>query len=47
MESKHYWQLFMETGAPEMYLFYNKARKMEAQNVLDDEGVGASGHKLQ
>ena len=30
MNAGGYWQLFLETGAPEMYLLYNKARKMSA-----------------
>ena len=47
MDSSHYWQLFIETGAPEMYLLYNKVRRMEVQNVLDNKGFGAQGHELQ
>ena len=47
MEARHYWQLFVETGAPEMYLLYNKARKMEVQNVLDDQGAGAAHNELR
>ena len=47
MDASNYWQLFIETGAPEMYLLYNEARKMEVQNVLDDKGTGAASHKLQ
>lgn len=47
MDSQNLWQLFLETGAPEMYLLYNKARKMEEPYVLDDTGIGASGNKLQ
>ena len=47
MQAKDYWQLFMETGAPELYLLYNNARKMETSYVLDDAGPGATGHNLQ
>ncbi len=47
MEAKDYWRLFMETGAPEMYLFYSRAQKMEARNVPEDQGLGASCHGLQ
>lgn len=47
MDSNNLWQLFLETGAPEMYLLYNKARKMEEPYVLDDTGTGASGNQLQ
>lgn len=47
MTSQDYWQVFLETGAPEMYLLFNNARKMEINNVLDNPGLGASGHSLQ
>ena len=47
MTSQDYWQMFLETGAPEMYLLYNNARKVEIGNVLDNPGPGASGHNLQ
>ena len=47
MTSQEYWQMFLETGAPEVYLLFNNARKMEITNVLDNPGPGASGHNLQ
>lgn len=47
MKANDYWNMFLETGAPEMYLLYSKALKMEAGNVLDDPGTGAAGHGLQ
>ena len=47
MTSQDYWQIFLETGVPEMYLLYNNARKMENRHVLDNPGPGASGHNLQ
>lgn len=47
MDAQNLWQIFLETGAPEMYLLYNKARKMEELHVLDDPGTGAAGHQLQ
>ena len=46
MTSQDYWQMFLETGAPEMYLLYNNARKTEISDVLDNPGPGASGHEL-
>ncbi len=46
MNAKDYWQMFMETGAPELYLLYNKAQKMENANVLDGSGSGPAGHSL-
>ena len=47
MKSQDLWQMFLETGAPEMYLLYNKARKMEEADVFDDPGLGAAGSSLQ
>lgn len=47
MKSQDYWQMFLETGAPELYLLYNKARKLENTHVLDNTGTGAQGHSLQ
>ncbi len=29
MDSKLYWSLFMDTGAPEAYLLYRNARKQQ------------------
>ncbi len=46
MTSQDYWQMFLETGAPEMYLLYHNARKTEINNVLENPGAGTSGHKL-
>ena len=46
MEAKEYWQLFLETGAPEAYLLYKDAgraasamSKREAAYVPDDTGA--------
>ena len=47
MNAMDYWQMFLETGAPELYLLYNNARKMEKSHVFNDSGPGASGHSLQ
>ena len=47
MLSQDYWKLFQETGAPELYLLYNNARKMENSHVFNDQGPGAPGHSLQ
>ena len=46
MQSQDYWQLFMETGAPELYLLYNNALKMENVNVFNNLGAGAKGYGL-
>ena len=47
MEAKEYWQLFLETGAPEAYLLYSKQVKSEAQYVLDHSGCCSEGDGLQ
>ena len=47
MTSRDYWQIFLETGAPEMYLLYNKALKMETSYVPDNTGAGTADHSLQ
>ncbi len=46
MNAQDYWQIFLDTGAPEMYLMYNKARKMEMY-VPDSQGIGSAGDSLQ
>lgn len=47
MNAQDYWTMFMETGAPEMYLLYNKARRMEERDVYNNPGAGTSGVRLQ
>ena len=47
MNARDYWKLFTETGAPELYLMYTNALKMEEQHVPDCTGPGAAGHGLQ
>ena len=47
MDSKDYWQIFLETGAPEFYLLYNNARKMEKSHVLDYSGPCAQSYNVQ
>ena len=46
MTSQDYWELFEATGAPELYLMYNNARKMENINVFNHTGSGDQGHSL-
>lgn len=47
MNAKDYWNLFLETGAPELYLMYSEAMKMEANHVSDDPGYRPEGNRLQ
>ena len=46
MASQDYWQMFLETGAPEFYLMYSKAQMMEKLNVFDSTGAGSQSHSL-
>ena len=46
MNAGDYWQLFLETGAPEAYLMYSKALKMEGNHVPDNTGYRTPGHGL-
>ena len=47
MNAMDFWQLFLETGAPEAYLMYSKQMKSEARYVYDDPGRRPEGHGLQ
>ena len=47
MNAADYWHLFLETGAPEAYLAYSKAMKMEEQHVPDDPGRCPESNGLQ
>ena len=39
MDEKEYWQIFLETGAPEAYLLYRAAEEKESAERTD----GAKG----
>lgn len=47
MNAMDYWQLFMETGAPEAYLMYSKMLKSEATNVYNDSRHCPESYRLQ
>lgn len=47
MRADFFWEIFLETGAPEAYLLYSRALKTEGVYVPDDERAGAAGHGLQ
>ena len=46
MNTNVLWDLFMETGAPEMYLLYTKQQKLEAKHVFDCQGDRPQGNGL-
>lgn len=47
MNARDYWSLFLETGAPEAYLMYTNAQKLEENHVPDDSGDRPQSHGLQ
>lgn len=47
MDSQNLWQIFLETGSPEIYMLYNSIRRMENGHVPDYKGTGAAQHELQ
>lgn len=47
MNAGDYWQLFLETGAPELYLLYTKAAKTEGVHVPDCTGHRPQSNGLQ
>ena len=46
MRSQDYWQIFLETGSPEVYLLFINARKMENTHVFDDTRSGTQSYSL-
>lgn len=47
MKSADYWNFFLETGVPEYYMLYQRALKMEKNDVSDDPSHCAARHGLQ
>ena len=47
MEAMEYWKIFMETGAPELYLLYSDARRREEACVSDRSSGGPESYRLQ
>ena len=47
MNTNDYWQLFWETGAPEMYLLYSHHMKLEDQHVRECSGRCPQNNRLQ
>lgn len=46
MDAKEYWQLFLETGAPEVYMLYTGALKTEGSHVPKDHSAGAESQRI-
>lgn len=47
MNAGEYWQLFLETGAPEAYLLYSRQMKSEERYAFDNTGHCPEGHGLR
>ncbi len=47
MKAEDFWNVFLETGAPEAYLLYSAALKTEGNHVPDDPGCSPQSVGLQ
>lgn len=47
MNAELFWQVFIETGAPEAYLLFQKMRRTEGGHVSDNQSTGAESYGLQ
>lgn len=46
MDSSAAWNVFMDTGAPEIYLLYQALKRSEGQYVPEGTRTRATGHEL-
>lgn len=46
MQSTDYWQIFLDTGAPEAYLLYHEAKRVEMTHVSDNSGTRSENYGL-
>ena len=47
MNAQDYWKVFLDSGIPEYYMLYNRAKKLEESYVPDNTGTGDTGVSLQ
>ena len=47
MNAQFFWNVFMQTGAPEAYLLYSKAKHGEDVYVPDHQSSGAAGEGIR
>ena len=47
MNANEYWTMFMQTGAPAIYLMYKNAKQMEEANVSDCAGPCGACNGIQ
>ena len=46
MNSAFFWDLFLETGAPGMYVYYQEAKRSEEQYVSDSTGTCTASQSI-
>ena len=46
MNAQNFWELFLETGSPELYVLYSHAKKVEKRSVFNGQGTGSESNKL-
>lgn len=46
MDSKFLWEVFLETGAPEMFIYYQEAKRTEEGYVSDSAGFSAARNTI-
>lgn len=44
MKTDDLWQAFLETGAPELYLLYAEAKKVEGTDVFNSSGASITSN---
>ena len=47
MIAQDYWRIFLETGAPELYLLYSMTRKLEETHVSDCTSIVSESGSVQ
>ena len=47
MNSQEYWKVFLDSGIPEYYVLYNRAKKLEENDVPQNPGAGTACITLQ
>ena len=47
MRSENLWQVFLDTGAPELYVLYAQAKKVEETHVFNSSRISPQSGELQ
>ena len=46
MKSECLWQVFLDTGAPELYMLYSRLKKVEGIHVFEGSGTGSESDPI-